>query len=91
VAENIYQIYARRQVAGFFVTRNCWTHPRTIARIVSINGRTTGEVQRAARGPAAGVVVADVCFRGLQIAREELSSPGTHTYIEIPKPDWWPD
>lgn len=87
--ENIYQIFIRHGKAGFFVRRNSWTHPRTVAQIVSVGGRESGPLEGAPPYYKSPEVIADISYQG-RLSREKLTSPGTYAYIEIQRPDWWP-
>jgi len=93
--ENIYQMYTRLGGAGFFVKRNSWSHPRTVAKVVSIGGLTTGPLPGEApyhSQPKLGSpkVVADISYQGAPPRREELTCPGTYAYAQIDPPEWWP-
>jgi hypothetical protein len=89
-AENIYQMFIRCGRAGFFVKRDSWGHPQTLARVVSVGGKEEGLLDGVAPYYGNPVVIADVAYQG-RIQREKLSSPGTYAYVEIPRPYWWRD
>lgn len=94
--ENIYQMYTRLGGAGFFVKRDSWSHPKTVARIVSIGGLTTeplpGKPPYHNQGGKLGSpkVLAEVSYQGQASKAEELSCPGTYAYQIIERPEWWP-
>ena len=87
-AENIYQMFVRHGRAGFFVKRDSWGDPRTLAKVISVGGKEEGPLD--GKGPYFGnpVVIADIAYQG-RIQRGKLSSPGTYAYFKIPRPDWW--
>lgn len=93
-AENIYQMFTRLGGAGFFVKRDSWSHPRTLARVISVGGLTSGPLpgpppyhQPAGNKPL--VVMAAISYRGAPAKIEVLTSPGTFAYTWIDRPVWW--
>lgn len=87
--ENVYEMFQRLGGAGFFVSRNSWTHPYTLARVDC--------VQTLYLAPLVGVgpyfndapVGATFCYQGV-FAWGLLSCPGTGAYRVVPAPTWWP-
>jgi hypothetical protein len=94
--QNLYQMYTRLNGAGFFVKRDSWSHPKTVARVVSIGGLTTeplpGEPPYHNQGGKLGSpkVIAEICYQGAAPRRQELTCPGTYAYTQIDPPEWWP-
>lgn len=89
-AENIYQMFNRNGGAGFFVKRDSWGHPRTLARVLSVAGKTVGSIDGVPPYFGNPVVIADVAYQG-KVQRDKLTCPGTYAYREVPRPDWWRD
>ena len=87
--ENVYQMFQRFGGAGFFVKRNSWSHPRSVARVVSVGGIQSGLLAGTPPYFDNPEVLADVAFQG-QILRQKLSSPETFAYSIEDRPDWWP-
>jgi hypothetical protein len=93
-AENIYQMFTRLGAAGFFVKRDSWSHPRTVARVVSVGGLTSGDLPglppyHQPLGAKKLKVIAEISYQGAPAQLEELTSPGTFAYTMIERPDWW--
>jgi hypothetical protein len=93
--ENIYQMFTRLGRAGFFVKRNSWSHPRTVAQVLTVGGLLEGVLpgkppyyQDASRKNP--VVIARISYQGQLPIEEELTSPGTYAYSIVPRPDSWP-
>ncbi len=95
--ENIYQMYARLGGVGFFVKRDSWSHPQTIAKVVSVGGLTSGPLPGSPPYHSVGpkhrspVVMAGICYQGAGPYLEELSCPGTYAYTHIDSPGAWSD
>lgn len=92
--ENIYQMFTRLGAAGFFVKRNSWSHPRTVARVISVGGLTSGPLPGSPPyhqppGSKPLVVMATISYQGAPAKREVLTSPGTYAYTLIDRPVWW--
>jgi hypothetical protein len=87
--ENIYQMYVRVGKAAFFVKRNGWSHPYTVARVLSVGGLTQGPLVGDPPYFSNLVVLADMSYQG-RICRERLRCPGTYAYLEVSDPKWWP-
>ena len=86
-AENIYQMYVRRGDVGFFVKRNSWTHPRSLARVVEIGGALGGVLPGCAPYFGNPKVIAEILYQA-RMTRGALSRPGTYAYREVERPDW---
>lgn len=90
--ENVYQMYTRLGGAGFFVKRNSWSHPRAIAKVVSIGGLTNGPLPGTPPYHNLGAklgspkVMAEISFQGEPSQLQELSCPGTYAYTHIKSP-----
>jgi hypothetical protein len=87
--ENIYLMLLRNRGPGFFVRRHSWSHPRTVARIVSVEG---GLLTMSTRKPpyfANPLVWCELAIRGA-IGRQLLPCPGTYGYHQVERPGWWP-
>lgn len=90
--ENIFQMYTRIGGAGFFVKRDSWTHPKTIVRVVSVGGLTSGPLPGDppyhGTGPKmrSPKVMAEISYQGAAPRLEELSCPGTYAYAHIEGP-----
>jgi hypothetical protein len=96
IRENIFQMYTRIGGAGFFVKRDSWSHPHTVARVVSVGGLTAGPLPGRApyytdaakkRSPT---VMAEISYQGTAPRLEELPCPGTFAYrVMEDTPERW--
>jgi len=85
---NVYQMFDRVGGAGFFVRRNSWRHPRTVARVVSVAGLRSGTLPGAPPYHGNPPVEVVVSYQG-QVRRERLRCPGSYAYELVPRPPWW--
>lgn len=93
-AENVFQMFTRLGGSGFFVKRDSWSHPRAAARVISVGGLTSGKLPgpppyHHPAGAKKLTVLAAISFRGEIATVQELTSPGTYAYTEIPRPSDW--
>lgn len=87
--ENIYQMCVRNRGVGFFVKRASWGHAMTVARIASVEGGLLEMLRRPAPYFRNPVVWCDLALRGA-IGRQILPCPGTYSYRQVDRPEWWP-
>lgn len=95
-SENIFQMFTRHGGAGFFVKRNSWSHPFTVAQVLSIDGLASPPLpgkppyyNKPNHRPLQ--VLAKISYQGATPREEELTSPGTFAYSMIERPSWWPE
>jgi hypothetical protein len=93
--ENIYQMFTRLGGAGFFVKRDSWSHPQTVAKVISVGGLTSGPLPGSPpyhQPPGAKklIAMAAISYQGQPAKIQELTSPGTFAYTVIERPNWWP-
>jgi hypothetical protein len=94
--ENIYQMFTRLGGAGVFVKRDRWSHPRTVAKVISVGGLTSGSLPglppyHQPPGAKKLIAMAGISCQGEPAKIRELTNPGTFAYIVIEGPTWWPD
>jgi hypothetical protein len=92
--ENSYQMFTRLDGAGVFVKRDSWSHPRTVAKVISVGGLTSGPLPGLPLYPTAGSQKAN-CDGGNLLSEpakiQEFASPGTFAYTVIERPTGWPN
>jgi hypothetical protein len=94
--ENSYQMFTRLDGAGVFVKRDSWSHPRTVAKVISVGGLTSGPLPglppyHQPPGAKKLIAMAAISYQGEPEKIQELASPGTFAYTVIERPTWWPN
>lgn len=86
---NIYEMYvANGNASGFWVQRDSWG-PRTVARILSVDGKESGALRGRAPYYGNPDVLCEFYLNGnLNNASKQLPCPGTFGYIQIKQPDF---
>lgn len=76
---------------GFFVKRNSWTHPKTVAKVISVGGKRHPPLDGEPPYYNRQNVTAIASYQGNRTLLEDLSCPGTYAYEQVDRPDWWVD
>src|SRR5262245_61728866 len=92
--ENILQMFTRLGGAGFFVKRDSWSHPDTVAKVISVGGLASGTLPgdppyHQPRGWKPLVVQALVSYQGARPMPQVLTGAGTFAYTQVDRPEWW--
>ena len=94
--ENIYQMLTRLGGAGVFVKRDSWSHPRAVAKVISVGGLTGRSLPglppyHQPPGVKKLIAMTAISYQGEPAKIQELTSPGTFAYTVIERPTWRPD
>ena len=91
MSDNIYGMFVSLGRVGFFVKRNSWSHPHTVARVISVAGLEAPPLDGKPPYYGNPEVMAEVSYQGEPPVLEGLRCPNTFAYRLVDRPIWWPD